>query len=138
MEFLAEFLVPVALWVLEIAGELLLQVFGQAIVEMLAHLFRPLQTRTESLRPWFVTLAWGLVGGFVGALSLALFPRHFVHTPELRVLNLFLTPLAAGYAMAALGRWRARHGQAPLRLDSFVCGFTFAIAMGLVRYRFAA
>jgi MFS family permease len=73
-----------------VVGFLLLQVFGQAIVEMLAHLFRPLQTRTESLRPWFVTLAWGLVGGFVGALSLALFPRHFVHTPELRVLKAFL------------------------------------------------
>ena len=63
----------------------------------------------------------------------------------LRVIDLtralagpYATLLLAGLAMAALGAWRSRRGQATLRIDRFSYGYLFALSMALVRSQFAA
>jgi hypothetical protein len=39
--------------------------------------------------------------------------------------------------MCLAGRWRARRGQALLRIDRFASGYLFALSLALVRYWFA-
>ena len=39
--------------------------------------------------------------------------------------------------MALMGRWRARRGDAVLRIDRFACGYLFALAAAVVRFNFA-
>ncbi len=77
---------------------------------------------------------WGLLAG---GLSLLVFRHSFVTGHWLRLLNLLLAPLAAGAAMAVLGRVRQSRGHDLVRLDQFSYAFTFAFAMSLVRYFFA-
>lgn len=56
---------------------------------------------------------------------------------ELRLANLVFTPIVVGLLMAALGAWRAWHGQIILRIDRFSYGFLFALSLALVRFGFA-
>ena len=55
-----------------------------------------------------------------------------------RLANLAFTPLAVGGVMVIIGAWRARRGQPLLRIDRFAYGYLFALALGLVRYVYAA
>jgi hypothetical protein len=48
-----------------------------------------------------------------------------------------LTPLLVGGIMVAMGAWRARRGQAVLRIDRFTYGYLFALSLALVRFFFA-
>jgi hypothetical protein len=57
-------------------------------------------------------------------------------TLQFPVANLPLTPLASGLIMEAIGSWRRRRERNVLRLDTFAYGFSFALAMAVVRYAF--
>ncbi len=74
-----------------------------------------------------------LFGAVLGAVNLLLFPAYLV-PPPWRVVNLFLTPIAVGGLMMAMGRWRAKRGEEVVRIDRFLYGFLFAAALALVRY----
>ena len=89
--------------------------------------------------PWIAAIGYALFGAIVGGLSLLIVPHNLM--PEAwRIANIVLTPLAAGLAMMAMGRWRARRGDTRLRIDRFGYGYLFALAMAmaLVRYQFAS
>ena len=120
--------------ILEFLGEFLLQVIGEALLEFgfhaLAEPFRNAPT------PWIAALGYACIGALLGGLSLLLFPANLV-APPWRMLNLLLTPLAVGGTMALLGAWRARRGQAVLRIDRFAYGYLFALALALVRFHYA-
>ncbi len=45
--------------------------------------------------------------------------------------------LAGGLLMSLLGTWRTGRSQSLLRIDRFAYGFLFALALALVRFRFA-
>lgn len=129
MAFLLEVLLP-------LVGELVLQLFFEVLVELgLRSVAEPFQPRPN---PWLAALGYGLLGSAAGAISLLLFPSSLIASPFGRLLNLGLTPVVAGAAMAALGAWRRSRDQEPIRLDRFVYGYLFAAAMALVRYRFGA
>jgi hypothetical protein len=65
------------------------------------------------------------------------FPHYLVASKGLRVANAALSPIVAGLSMAALGKWRAKRGQAVLRIDKFAYGYLFALSFGLIRFWFA-
>jgi hypothetical protein len=87
--------------------------------------------------PWLAAVGYALLGAALGGMSLLVFPDYLVATKSLRVANAALSPIAAGLCMAAIGAWRARRGQAVLRIDRFSYGYLFALAFGLVRFWFA-
>ena len=125
MEFILEF-------ILELFGESLIQIVVTLLVEL------GIRSLTEPLRkqpnPWIAAIGYALFGAIVGGLSLLVVPHHLV--PEAwRIANIALTPLAAGLAMMAMGRWHARRGDTRLRIDRFGYAYLFALAMALVRYR---
>jgi hypothetical protein len=118
----------------ELFGELLLNVFGEVLVELgLRGLAQPFE-RKPSL--WWSAISYALLGLALGGLSLLVWSGSLV--PEaFRLPNLIVTPIVAGALMHALGRWREGRGQTLLRIDRFGCGWLFAFAFGLVRYFFA-
>jgi hypothetical protein len=122
-------------FLLELLGELLIQIVVEFLVELGIHsIAEPLR---KPPNPWLAAIGYALFGAIVGGLSLLAFPHNLM--PEaFRVVNIVLTPLAAGLAMMAMGHWRARRGDTRLRIDRFGYGYLFALAMALVRYQFGS
>ncbi len=120
--------------VLQFLAELLIQIVGEALVELgVRGAVRALRRRPR-LHPVVSVLVYLAFGAGVGAVSVALFPRSLISHSTAKALNLLLTPLLAGLLMGWLGAWRRRRGQELIRLDSFNYGFAFALAMAAVRY----
>lgn len=119
----------------EIAGEFILQIVLEALVELGFHTIAEPFRKTPN--PWLATLGYVLLGSVLGGLSLLVFPLHLVGG-GLRVANLVITPIAAGLLMCLMGVWRARRDQPVLRIDRFAYGYVFALSLALVRFWFAA
>jgi len=134
VEILVELLFQFVLGILQLLGEILLQVCGEALAEVGLRSLRGPFRRPRPVVPWLAGLGYLLFGLLAGGLSLWVFPESFIQAPWLRVVNLLVTPVAAGAAMALIGRYRTSKGQALIRLDSFLYGFVFAFGMALVRY----
>jgi hypothetical protein len=126
------------LW--EIFGELLLQVLAQLAVELFSRLLRALMlgnspTAVESRPdPIGLFIMYTVLGGLMGVVSLKLLPQHMIHSTGHRWLNLIVTPLLMGWAMAALGAWQDRHGRNRVGMDKFCNGWGFALALAAVRF----
>ena len=119
----------------EIAGEFILQIVLEALVELGFHTIAEPFRKTPN--PWLATLGYVLLGSVLGGLSLLVFPLHLVGG-GLREANLVITPIAAGLLMCLMGVWRARRDQPVLRIDRFAYGYVFALSIALVRFWFAA
>jgi hypothetical protein len=117
-------------------GELLLQILGELLLEIGLHsVAEPFRKKPS---PWLAAIGYAFFGAVIGALSLLVFPNYLMTTKNLRVANAALSPIVAGLSMAAMGKWRAKRGQAVLRIDKFSYGYLFALAFGLVRFWFAS
>jgi hypothetical protein len=116
--------------------EFILQFLGEALIQGLLELgFRSLADVFGKRRnPLLSTIGSCLWGAMAGGISLLIVPNAFIDGRHLRLLNLFLTPVAVGVMMALLGRLRARKGAPLVQLDHFGYAFTFAFAMALVRF----
>jgi VIT1/CCC1 family predicted Fe2+/Mn2+ transporter len=120
---------------LEVLGEFLVQVAGEALIELGLHsVAEPFRSQPN---PWLAGCGYAIFGTIFGAISVLIFPSNFVPRPW-RVVNLIVTPLAVGASMALIGAWRTRRGQSAPRIDRFAYGYVFALALALVRFRYAA
>lgn len=120
----------------ELLAELLFQIVGEVLVELGLHtLAEPFRKQPNV---WLAVLGYLLLGALLGALSLWAFPNHFTRDGWPRLLNLMFTPALAGLAMTLIGRWRARRGDPVLRIDRFAYGYLFALAVAVVRFKFAS
>jgi hypothetical protein len=128
-----EFLFEVFFVLMQLFGELLLQLFFEGVTEAGAHSVGR-RGAEKPVRPVLAALGYALLGVIFGGISLLVFPGGFITNPILRVLNLVVTPLLAGGAMVLIGRWRLKQNQELVRLDRFGYAFIFALAMALVRY----
>lgn len=120
---------------LEVLGEFLLEFLLQLIVEFgVRALLAPLRATVGATLRWPLL---ALVGAGCGGLSLLVAPHAFLATPLLRVVNLVVSPVLAGAAVAWLGATRARRGRDLMPLDRFGGGFALALAFALVRFAYA-
>ena len=127
MEFIAELLLGFILEVLiPLVCEFSLEAMGRCLGE-------PFVAR-ERRNPIVAGLGYLFIGVALGGASLLIFPRSFVRSERFHGISLLITPVVSGLVMAAIGRWREQQGKTLLRLDSFVYGFLFALAMALVRF----
>lgn len=116
---------------LQFLGEFLIQVVGETLAELGFHaLAEPFR---KPPNPWLAAIGYLLIGAIIGGLSVLVVPSHLVSTHALRIANLIVTPVAAGLCMCAVGAWRARRGQALLRIDRFAYGYLFALSFALMR-----
>jgi hypothetical protein len=125
---------------LELLFEFFAEFLLQIIVELLAEI--GLRSATEPFRkppnPWLAAIGYAIFGATAGGISLFVLPESLVQEETWRLINLAVTPVLAGLAMAAMGAWRARRGQQTLRIDRFSYGYLFALCMAIVRFHFAA
>lgn len=133
MEILAEILLQLAGFLLQFVFEMLVQIIGEALFELGIRGVREMFRRPPP-SPALAAVGYAILGAIAGAISLWLFPGLFIKSGWARWLNLLLTPIAAGAAMAGIGRLRRKKGQAIIRLDTFAYGFLFALAMAAVRF----
>jgi hypothetical protein len=134
MEVIAEIILQAFGWVLQVFGELLLQLVFEALAELIGHSVKEPFRRPHPVRPWLAAIGYLIFGTAAGGLSIWLVPDLFIKAQWLRGANLLLTPLAAGFIMEAIGSWRALHEKEVLRLETFAYGFCFAFAIAVVRY----
>ncbi len=132
MENIAEIIFAALSGMLQILGELAIQILWELICDIIGHRIRDVFRKPELLNPWFAAIGYGALGAAGGALSLLIFPELFIEA-HLRGANLIFTPLAAGFVMAGIGAWRRRQGRDAIRLETFANGFLFALSMAAVR-----
>ena len=125
MEFIVEL-------ILELFGEVLLQIVFEALAEAGLHVVR--RSDRPPAHPALLGLGYALLGLIAGAVSLWVLPHSLMHTRFGRIACLLLAPVASGLAMGLLGAWRQRRGQAVVGLDRFAYGYVFALGMALVRF----
>lgn len=116
-------------------GEFLIEAVTQILAELgiraFSRIFKP------KLNPWLYVADYILLGVMLGCVSLFIFPAHLIHSKPLRLVNLVITPMAAGLCMAGWKAWQVRRGYSALRIDSFVYGFFFALSVSMIRLGFA-
>lgn len=117
----------------EVFGELLLQLLFEGLAEVGLHLFRQPDGGANP-SAWLRAAGYALLGASAGGLSLWLHPQSFIHSSVGRLGNLLLAPVAMGLAMSIIGAWRRQRGQQTLGIDHFAYGYVFALAMSLVRF----
>jgi hypothetical protein len=115
-------------------GEFLLQVFAEALAELGLHSVR--EAFRKPPNPWLAAIGYALFGAIAGGISLWILPTLLVHSHSMQLMNVVLTPIAAGLAMMAMGAWRRRRDQELIRIDKFAYGYLFALGMALVRFNF--
>ncbi|RQP21463.1 hypothetical protein DZC73_28505 [Albitalea terrae] len=123
--------------VLELFGDVLLQVVLQVLAEVGVHSWRGLRDpdgERPPANPVLATLGYLLFGTIVGGLSLFFRPELLLAPGKLRWLNLVVTPLISGLVMMAMGAWRRRRDQPLVRMDRFAYGYTFAFAASAARF----
>ena len=125
---------------LELLFEFFTEFLLQIVVELLAEI--GLRSTTEPFRkppnPWLAAIGYAIFGATAGGISLFVLPESLVREETWRLVNLAVTPVLAGLAMAAMGAWRVRRGQQTLRIDRFSYGYLFALCMAIVRFHFTA
>ena len=117
--------------------EIFFELILQLVVEYLTSsgLRAPLRKRKgPPASAWLAGAGYLVLGALLGGVSLMVFPEHWVTDSDMRLLNLVITPVAAGLLMSAIGSWRRRRGRDLLRLDQFTHGWLFAFALALVRH----
>ena len=129
MEFIIELL-------FSIVGELCLQIVFEVLADF------GLKSLAETMRakkrnPALAFVGFVLLGIIAGGLSLLLFRHHLLKPHWLRVTWLVIMPLVVGKVMSLIGSfWETKHRERT-RLETFINGWAFALAMGLVRFFFA-
>jgi hypothetical protein len=119
----------------QFAADFLVQLLTEITVDFGFNFLRPADQRIKN--PIFLSVgffAWGL---FAGGISLWPFPSAFIVSPELRLFNLFVTPLAIGGIMLCIGKAKEKHRYDRVNLEQFGYALAFAFAMALVRFIFA-
>ena len=137
-------------------GQMLLEGILTGILEglfdALAHLFRwafginqpsvqkPSSISTDNVSKTKGDYAFGYflvsigMGFIAGILSLWIQPNLLIQFKIAQYLNFAFTPLLVGWGMALLGLIRQRNGKHRLKLETFVHGFAFAMALTATRF----
>lgn len=138
MEIIAELLFQIAGFILRILGEFLLQIIFEALGELAIHSVKEAFRRPEPVHPSLAALGYAIFGAIAGGISIWILPNLYIGPQWLKIVNVVVTPIAAGGAMAAIGAWRRRKEKEVIRLETFAYGYCFALAMALVRFVWGA
>ena len=128
-----EILVNLLFFIGEIFLEIILPLFSEVLSEVsLRGITEPFK-RNEEINPVLAVMGYILFGALVGLLSL-LIPKMFEIPYWMRIMNLVVTPIICGLVMMKIGQIREKRGDRLIRLDTFLYGYLFALAMAVVRF----
>jgi hypothetical protein len=120
--------------ILEIICEFLLELTLAAVAGLLSRALRRFVVTVRRGNPIVSTVVFALVGAGFGFVSAFIFPHPLLHPSRFHGISLLISPVLTGLVMAWIGRAWRRRGRASVRIESFGYGFTFALAMALVRF----
>lgn len=135
-----DFLVEILGFILELLFEILIQLFFEGAVAAASRAprrfrFAPfLRVTLSPQNPPLTILKFTLLGFGLGSLSVLVLPHPLVHPSKLHGISLLISPIITGLIMSFVGRTVRRRGKSPVRIESFVYGFTFAFAFAMVRF----
>src|SRR5882724_9530453 len=95
-------------FILDLFGDVLLQLLFGAVGEAGAHLLGHLMGEPQRVRPGAAALGYLLLGGAAGGLSLFPFPSPLVHPSRRHGISLLVAPAVTGLVMHTLGTIRRR------------------------------
>ena len=121
-------------FIIQIILEALLEILGGAAVELLIIITRRIPWVDQAATKLVFGLVLFAVGGFLGLVSLAIFPNAIVRSQTLPGISLVITPVLTGAAMVAIA-WVLQWREKPvIRLGHFGIGYVVALGMALVRF----
>jgi hypothetical protein len=123
-------------FLLEILLEFLVQIVAEVLIDVVLHASSRFIRAHKTLNALLTGIIYFGLGLFVGWLSILIFPRAFVRSSHLHGISLLILPVLAGFTMSAIGWIRVRQGKLLIRLETFSCGFIFALAMAMIRLLF--
>jgi hypothetical protein len=88
----------------------------------------------EKIHPAIGSVGYTVLGAICGLTSLLALHHSLVAHLWLRVANLIVTPVVAGWLMVELGRRRLRRNQPTVMQYRFLYGYLFALAFALTRF----
>ncbi len=120
----------------ELILDVVLQVFGELVLELVfelgfravASLFRPGEGRVR------IGFGYAVAGALLGGVSSVFVKRLLLHDEWMRYANLVGSPILVGLVMGFLGRARSRRNLDRLPLDTFAFGYLFALSFALARF----
>jgi hypothetical protein len=148
LELIFEILAEIFIWILEVCGELLIQIVGESV----AGLFEGKVAQRRALRaqaapavvspPSFLQalskcVLYTAAGVAIGWMSTLVFPHLLIRIPALELLHVVVSPVLAALAMVWIGKWRSQHAKAPIGFDKFMYAYCFALAMAVIRNAYA-
>ena len=123
--------------ILELLGDLLLQLLGEAIFDLalraLGRFFK-----SPEFEPVAVAGLYLALGAFAGGFNLRIFPHALFRLARFHGISLLISPTASGAIMSLIGSILRRKGKRVIQIETFWYGFAFAFGMALVRLLFAA
>jgi hypothetical protein len=121
-------------FIFELLGELLFELLMALIADGLSRLLRKFFVTTYRVGQLPAMILFALAGLGAGFLSVWMFPHPLVHPSRFHGISLILSPLVLGGLMGFMGQGIRRRGKRPVAIESFRYGFTFALAIALVRF----
>ncbi len=121
-------------FILEILAEALFEVVAAALAGLVSRGLRRFRVTLRRSNPAVAIVTFALLGVGLGFLSVFVFPHPLVHPSKLHGISLLISPVLTGLVLGLIGRSIRRRGRNPVRIESFGYGFTFALAMALVRF----
>ena len=118
---------------LELFGELLIQLIAQALGLVGEHALQPYRNSTPR-SPTASILSHLAIGAALGGLSLIVWRDSLIHGDLARVAYLFLGPVVAGLLSAAIGWLLKRNNHDTVPLERFGYAYLFAFSLSGVRF----
>ena len=119
-------------------GELILEALGELVAEAcvaaVTRIFRDLASDIEAMHLVPAAIGYLLLGGLFGSVSVLLYPHWLFHPSRFHGISLLISPLLTGIVMWQVGGILRRREKQTVPIESFGCGFIFALGWALVRF----
>jgi hypothetical protein len=116
---------------MEVLLEILLQIFGDAIVDGLV------RARNPVARTIGHAIIAGILASILAVVSLVIFPHHIISNHSLRFAALLTMPIANGFLMQSIGSYFSVRGQTRSGFEHAIPAAVFSLVFGIVRFQLA-
>jgi hypothetical protein len=123
---------------LEILGEVFFEIAAEAVADFILRSVRNLIGESKAISPILAAAGYLILGIGFGILSAFLIPHPLMHRSKFHGASLVVSPVLTGLIMSQVGRMLRRRGKAPLQLESFWYGFSFALGVAIIRFLFVS
>lgn len=116
----------------ELLFEVLIEVFGQLLIEFGLRGISATSQKRHS--PVYAFFGYVMLGTICGGLSILFVSDPVITNEFFGMIHLLVAPVVAGLFMSVRRKLLIKKGKVCLRINSFVYGYSFALAFAAVRF----